>query len=101
MFDLMLYVPVNNFSVMPWCFLGWTSSKKRIKCLAREHKCPDLSHARDNVLSHIASGEARIWNLSISSPELYYLAPCIVLFVFFSIYFNAAFRQGKHCLPKY
>ena len=37
------------------------------------------------MLSHIASGEARIWYLSISSPALYHLAPGIVLFVFFII----------------
>ena len=35
---LILYVPVNNYSVMSGCaFLGWTSTKQRIKCLAQEH----------------------------------------------------------------
>ena len=37
------------------------------------------------MLSHIASGEARIWYLSISSPALYHLAPGIVLFFFFIV----------------
>ena len=38
LFDLILYVPVNNFSVMPGrVFLGWTSNKQGIKCLAQGH----------------------------------------------------------------
>ena len=48
LFVLMLYVPVNNFSVMlgPFpVFLGWTSTKQRIKCLAQWHNTvpPDKS----------------------------------------------------------
>ena len=31
LFELMLYVPINNFSVRLRCFLGWTSNKHRIK----------------------------------------------------------------------
>ena len=40
LFDLILYVPVNNLnSVMSgWVFLGLTSTKQRIKCLAQGHK---------------------------------------------------------------
>ena len=35
-FVLIFYVPVNNFSIMLGCaFLGWTSTKQRIKCLAQ------------------------------------------------------------------
>ena len=38
LFVLILYVPVNNFSVMlGWVFLGWTSTKQTIKCLAQGH----------------------------------------------------------------
>ena len=36
----MLYVPVNNRSGTPEhfpVFLGWTSTKQRIKCLAKGH----------------------------------------------------------------
>ena len=38
MFDLILYVPVNNFPVM-WgrVFLGLTSTKQRFMCLAEVH----------------------------------------------------------------
>ena len=37
-FGLILYVPVNSFSVMSgWVFLGLTSTKQRIKCLAQGH----------------------------------------------------------------
>ena len=38
--DLILYIPVNNFSVMPGqVFLGWTSTKQvlYIMCLAQGH----------------------------------------------------------------
>ena len=38
LFVLILYIPVNNFSVMSgWVFLGLTSTKQRIKCLAQGH----------------------------------------------------------------
>ena len=44
---LLLYVPVNNFSVMSWCFpvfMVWTSTKQRIRCLAQGHTTvPPLS----------------------------------------------------------
>ena len=33
LFDLIIYVPVNNFSV----FLCWTSTKQSIKCLVQGH----------------------------------------------------------------
>ena len=37
-FGLILYVPVNNFAVMlGQIFLGWTSTKQWIKCLAQGH----------------------------------------------------------------
>ena len=37
-YDLILYVQINSFSVMSGRnFLGLTSTKQRIKCLAQEH----------------------------------------------------------------
>ena len=39
LFDLILYVPVNNFSVMSGrVFLGWTSTKQGLMCLARTQR---------------------------------------------------------------
>ena len=39
LFDLILYVPVNSFSVMSWqVYLCWTSTKLRIMCLAHGNK---------------------------------------------------------------
>ena len=36
LFDLILYVPVNNFSVMlRQIFLGWTSTKQKLMCLVQ------------------------------------------------------------------
>ena len=36
--DLILYVPVNTFSVMSgWFFMGWTSSKQVFMCLRQTH----------------------------------------------------------------
>ena len=38
MIVLILYIPVNNFSVMlGWVFLVRTSAKQRIKCIAQGH----------------------------------------------------------------
>ena len=38
LFDLILYVPVNNLSVMSgWVFLGCTSTKQGLICLAQGH----------------------------------------------------------------
>ena len=38
LFDLILYVPVNNFSFMLGrVFLGWTSTKQGLMCLAQGH----------------------------------------------------------------
>ena len=38
LFDLILYIPVNNLSVMlGWVFLGWSSSKQGLMCLAQGH----------------------------------------------------------------
>ena len=45
LFVLMLYVPVNNFSVMSGhvpVFLGWACSWQRIKCLAQGHNTVPL-----------------------------------------------------------
>ena len=41
--DLILYVPVKNFSVMSGrVFLGLTSTKQRMKCLAQGHNAVPL-----------------------------------------------------------
>ena len=38
LFDLIIYVPVNNLSVMSGLILlGWTSSKQGLMCLAQGH----------------------------------------------------------------
>ena len=45
LFALMLYVPVNNFSVMSGLFsvfLGWTSTKQQTKSLAQEYNTVTL-----------------------------------------------------------
>ena len=55
LFDLILYFPVNNFSVMSgWVFLGWTSTKQGFMCLAQGHNAvtpvrlePATSRSRD------------------------------------------------------
>ena len=42
-YDLILYVPVNMFSHLSGqVFLGWTSAKQRIKCLAQGHNIVPL-----------------------------------------------------------
>ena len=43
LFDLILYVSVNNFSVMSrWVFLGFTSTKQGLMCLAQGHSTMTL-----------------------------------------------------------
>ena len=43
LFDLILYVPVNNFSVMAWqVFMAWTSTKQESMCLVQGHKAVKL-----------------------------------------------------------
>ena len=47
LFGLILYVPVNNFSVMLGrVFPGRTSTKQRIKCLAQGHNTARLPAVR-------------------------------------------------------
>ena len=65
LFDWILYVPVNNFSVMSGpVFLGWTSTKQRIKFLAQGHNS--------------ASGEARARNPSILKQAHYHWATALL-----------------------
>ena len=51
-FVLMLYVPVNMFSgMLGQVFLGWTSTKQRIKCLAQGHNAvPHASNLKSSTL---------------------------------------------------
>ena len=60
--SMILYVPINNFSVMSgWVFLGWTSTKQQIKFIAQGHNTLSLPavFAVDEVFcsrtQHIAS----------------------------------------------
>ena len=79
LFCLILYVLVNNFSVMSgWVFLGWTSTKQRIKCLAQGHNA-------------VPSGEAITPNPSISSQALYHWATRLLL--------NAPITTKVVCFP--
>ena len=87
---LMLYVPVNNFSVISGqLFLGLTSTKQWIKYLAQGH-------------SDSASSEARTSNLSIPSPTPYQLTgpPHSVIFLkvfFFKFNFKKSADDKKTC----
>ena len=62
-FDLILYIPFNNFSVMSGlAFQVWTSTKQGLMCLAQgQDKCSD-------------AGEIRTHNPSISRQALYHWA---------------------------
>ena len=43
LFDLILYVPVNSFPViLEWVFLGRTSTKNGLMCLAQRHNAVPL-----------------------------------------------------------
>ena len=46
LFDLILYILVNIFSLMlDWVFLGWTSTKQGLMCLAQGHNVVGLEPA--------------------------------------------------------
>ena len=67
-FDLMLYIPVNNFSVMSGqVFLGWTSRIQGLMCLAQEHNS--------------GAGEALTRSPSVSSQALYHWATVFPFFL--------------------
>ena len=62
-FDFILYVPVNTFIAMSGqIFLGRTSTKQGLMCLASRHNT-------------VAAREARNCNHSISIQTLYHWAP--------------------------
>ena len=67
LFDLILYVPVNNLSVTSGrVFLGWTSTKLGWMCLAQGHNA-------------VTPGEARTRSPSVSSQALYHRATALPL----------------------
>ena len=67
LFVLILYIPVNIFSVILWwVFLGWTSTKQRIKSLA---------HGQ-----HSASGEARTRKPQITNIPGDYLDNSVIVY---------------------
>ena len=46
LFDLILYIPVNNFSAMSgWVFLDWTSTEQGLMCLAQGYNAVMLEPA--------------------------------------------------------
>ena len=52
LFDLILFVPVNNFSVMlGQVFLGLTSTGQRIKCFAKGHSAVPLVRLKPATLN--------------------------------------------------
>ena len=54
LFDLILYVPVSNFSVMSGrVFLGWNSTKQGFMCLAQGHKCSDAGEVICSWARHL------------------------------------------------
>ena len=64
LFDLILYIPVNHFSVMSWrVFLGWTSTKQRIKSLAQEYITVSPTYLTPNQLEPKRSAISKSWIL--------------------------------------
>ena len=56
LFGLILYIPVNKCSVMSgWVFLGWTSSKQRIKCLAQRHNTVTLPEGGGSSIPNLVN----------------------------------------------
>ena len=71
LFIMILYIPVNHFSVMSeWVFLGWTSTKQVLMCLAEGH----------NRVAPVSEAWTR--NPSISSQALYHWATALLKLFF-------------------
>ena len=73
--DLILYVPVNTFSVMSgWFFMGWTSSKQVLMCLGQTHNADGGIPESSLVLSQALYDKATVhppWNsFGRSSPSV-------------------------------
>ena len=91
-----LYVPVNNFSAMSGRgFLGWTSTKQRIKGLAQGYNAvPQPATLRSHSASTLGSIHIDIVNKIIA-----WLANFDVCFVAKSILLKNSFRNTiKACL---
>ena len=95
-FDLILYIPVNNFSVMlGWVFLGWTSTKQGLMCLPQKHNTvtqvrlePATSRSQDKhstteLLGSLKVGIVRlsrlIWSSGPCLSKLHVLTHLLVL----------------------
>ena len=69
LFVLILYVPVNKFSVMSGqFFLGWTSTKQRKNCLAKGHNT--VSPLAGNLL--IRSKWSASWGRDLEEAQIVY-----------------------------
>ena len=112
---LMLYILVNNFSVIfvhfP-IFLSWASAKQRIRCLAKWHNTvPSVSlkswpfNPKSNTLATkpLPSYHAYLMDyyvlFSLKGPahEIFFM---LNIFVHNTAFHNTTFNQGLHCLPR-
>ena len=51
LFDLIIYIPFNNFSVKSgWVFLGWTSTSQGLMCVAQGHNTMTLVRLNPTTL---------------------------------------------------
>ena len=88
LFDLILYVQVNNFSVMlGQLFLGWTCTKQRLMCLAQRHKTVRL--ARLELASSRSQGKQStnqpLRSLDCVEPFVFNIVDLCFDFIFFRI----------------
>ena len=71
----MLYLQVNNFSVMSGDFLGWTKTKQLIECLAQGHNTvtpPAVSLVIAIVLRRRDTKESTclLWDITTEKSDL-------------------------------
>ena len=51
LFDLIIYIPFNNYSVKSgWVFLGWTSTSQGLMCVAQGHNTMTLVRLNPTTL---------------------------------------------------
>ena len=75
LFELLLYIQVNNFSVMLLHFLNWTSNKQRIKCLTEGHNTEALMWLEPGT------PRSQVKHSTLSYRALHPLHPCSLISV--------------------
>ena len=108
MFDWILYVRVNNFSVMSRrVFLGWTSTKQGSMCLDQGHNAVTLARAEPAIpqsrVKHSVTESLRscltVYTLIAPLSDIYMV--CITYFAMHKVHMHAGGIRQLLCVCAY